>query len=485
MTTIPFSPPSIGIVVTGDNHLSAYLPRLSPQRRAERRARLRASFAAAAQHAITHGARLFAQTGDLFDTPTPSNEDRAFVARTLTDLRAAGIVCVGIGGNHDTPRMLTEHGGAAPQSVYAAFDGLRYFTRDDALVPELLTFDGLQIAIAGLTNNPVAPLGADPLAGVPVEDDAGVLARADVGLLMLHAGIEGLCRENEGERIVRGATLAALPGIFRIVVAGHIHRFGKDRIGERGIVVCGATERMEFGTASGSAGFAWLEVDRTGLRRAEHIKLAEQPRADLLISTSRLWPGSAPYTTRTAPPLPTAPDALEYPPGADVASPSASPMTPSAGVVVPNGDIYPISSGMKGLWRRGGDPNGTDPLAVIRAALAEVCTPETMVRLRLAGPLTLEQYHELPLREVLHVGQQHAFSFDLDTQGLMLLEPDRPASRTETGAGPISPVRELEALVAARLDGMDAQSVEAAETRAAADLLLARLRDAQDREASQ
>src|SRR5512147_740694 len=154
---------SVGIVVTGDNHLSAYLPRLSPQRRAERRERLRAGFTAAVDYAIAEHARLFVQAGDLFDTPSPSNQDRAFVAASLARLRAAGIVCAGIGGNHDTPRMLSEQGGNAPQHVYAALDGMQYFVRNDALVPVLLELDGLRVAVAGLSNNPVALPGSDPL----------------------------------------------------------------------------------------------------------------------------------------------------------------------------------------------------------------------------------------------------------------------------------------------------------------------------------
>ena len=461
------APTPIGIVVTGDNHLSAYLPRLSPQRRAERRARLRAGFAAAARYAITHRARLFAQVGDLFDTPTPSNEDRTFVARILSELRASGIVCVGISGNHDTPRMLTEQGGASPQSIYAAFDGLRYFARDDALVPEIVTLGGLRVAIAGLTNNPVAPPGSDPLAGIAIVDETNALDQADVGLLMLHAGIEGLCRENEGERIVRQATLAGLPGIFRVVVAGHIHRFGKQRIGERGVVVCGATERMEFGTASGSSGFAWLEMDQSGIRRAEHIKIEEQPRADVLISTSRIWPDDSLQAGHVVP------DTLEGPPGADVA--------PIADVPSPR----PAADAAHGLWRqRTGEAAASDPLTAIRGALTEVCTPETIVRLRLAGPLTLEQYHNLPLREVLHFGQQHAFSFDLDTRDLMLLEPRSPARRAGAAAGPISPLHELETLLAERLESETGDSATAMDTRAAAGLLAERLHEARDREAS-
>ncbi|HEX2349957.1 MAG TPA: metallophosphoesterase family protein, partial [Ktedonobacterales bacterium] len=69
------------------------------------------------------------------------------------------------------------------------------------------------------------------------------LAEADVALLITHAAIEGLARPNEAERTVTQASLAALPAQVRLVVAGHIHRYARQRIGGRDVVVVGATER--------------------------------------------------------------------------------------------------------------------------------------------------------------------------------------------------------------------------------------------------
>ncbi len=452
------APNSVGIVVTGDNHLSAYLPRLSPQRRAERRARLRNAFAAAVTYAIEHGARLFAHVGDLFDTPTPGNEDRAFVAAQLARLRRAGVVCVAVSGNHDTPRMVTEQGGEAPQHVYAALDGLHYFSGQDTLIPCLANLNGLRLAVAGLTNNPVAAAGSDPLAGVRVDDPEGVLPQADVGLLLLHAGIEGLCQPNEGERIVTRASLDALPPIFRVAAAGHIHRFGRARYGERTVIVCGATERMEFGTQAGTSGFAWLELDREGVRRVEHVRIPEQPRADVMLTTAQIWPagtGEQPEAT-----------------GEHAASLRAA--VGSFGPHGVNGE----------LWSDGTDRRaGTDAVARIKQALAEVCTDETMVRLRLAGPLTLDQYHQLALRDVLQYGQQHAFSFDLNTSGLALLEPEAPPTAHHEG-GPIAPVHEVERLLERWL-AAEADPQAASDARAAAAILIERLRARVDREAGQ
>lgn len=459
----------VGIVVTGDNHLSAHLPRLTPQRRMARRERLRAGFAAAVVCAIERKARLFVQAGDLFDTPTPSNEDRAFVAHELTRLRQAGIVAVGIGGNHDTPRMLTEHGGTSPQRVYAALGGLRYFPRNDALIPELLHLGGLRLAVVGLSNNPTAAPGSDPLASIAVADAEHVLASADIGLLILHAGIEGLCRPNEGERVVMRASLEALPDIFRVIVAGHIHRFGQQRIDERAAIVCGATERMEFGGQSGTSGFAWLEVGREGLLHAEHVRVQEQPRAEVTLSTAQLWPASA--------------DARELPPAADVARDDTAPDDMGNDAV----ELSSMRQRPDTLWGMG-KPHAArhDPMGVIRRTLAGVCTPETMVRLRLYGSLTLDQYHQLALRDVLHYGQEHAFSLDVETQGLTLIEPLRTPTSSAGGSGTISPVDEVEALLSERISRQAGRgNVADVDLRAAADLMIGRLRGAVEQEAGQ
>jgi hypothetical protein len=468
-------PPTIGIVVTGDNHLSAYLPRLTPLRRAERRQRLRAGFAAAVTYAIEHGARLFIQAGDLFDTPTPSNQDRAFVAEALARLRRAGIASIGIGGNHDTPRMTTEQGGEAPQRTYAALDGLCYFPRHDALAPRLFTFDGLNIAVAGLSNHPVAAPGSDPLATAQIADPEGILAQADIAMLVLHAGIEGLCQPNEGDRLVMRASIAALPDIFHVIVAGHIHRFGRARIGEREVVVCGATERMEFDSAGGNSCFAWIELGKDGVQRVEQVRVPEQPRADLIISTAQLWPVNGQHATPTlpAPPAARLPDALELP-DADVAGVSDS------------ADIIPEMSDVTGPLWRAAKPRLSGPLDVIRRRLAEVATPETMVRLRLTGPLTVEQYHQLVTREILADGQRRCFSFELDTSGLSLTDGLAARVGLVARAGPISPVHEAETVLEERLAGVaDGDATQASDERAAAALLIERLRAATEREAGQ
>jgi DNA repair exonuclease SbcCD nuclease subunit len=451
---------------------------------------LRAGFEAAVNYAIEKRARLFLQVGDLFDTPTPSNEDRAFVASALARLARADVLCAGIGGNHDTPRMVTEQGGAAPQGVYEALNGMRYFSRHDAVVPYLYTIGGVRIALAGLSNNPVAPPGSDPLEGIPIVDEQDALGQAQIALLLLHAGIEGMCRPSEGERIVKRSSVAALPPVFVGVVAGHIHRFAHERIGKRTAVVTGATERMEFGSGKGGSGFVWMELDATGVRRVEHIAVAEQPRADLLVPTARLWPGGvrwlrdderaehvddgATVTDNQAGEIGAGDETLRA-----VASESEWPAGATG-----NGHTRAIDASGQHWQAYVREPENTAPLDVIKEALAEVCSPETMVRLRLSGPLTRDQYHDLALRDVLLYGQQHAFSFDLDTSDLMLLHLDRARSSEAPRSARVSPLEEVERVLEERLARPDERSAEwEREQRDAASLLRDRLQSAMDREA--
>lgn len=160
----------VRIVVTADNHLSAYTPKLAPQRLGERRQRLRRAFSHVVDDAIARQAHLFIQAGDLFDSTDPRNLEREFVAAQLARLRNSGIRAFAVSGNHDTPRQRTEHGGYSPQGIYAQLGGLHYFADSHLIEPVTAEIDGMRVAIAGLSNNPGAAPGGDPLDGVEVRD---------------------------------------------------------------------------------------------------------------------------------------------------------------------------------------------------------------------------------------------------------------------------------------------------------------------------
>jgi hypothetical protein len=487
------APTPIGLVVTADNHLAAALPQLSAERRAERRARLRRGFSAAVDYAIKNGARLFVTAGDLFDSPAPNNQERAFVASELIRLRRANIMCVGIGGLADGSRTPAERGGDAPQRTYAALEGLTYFPATRALTPRLVTLDKLRLAVAGISADPSAAPGSDPLVGLNLVDPEGVLAHAHLGLLIVHAAVAGVSGMSEMSGAngslptITRASLSALPNLFRVVVAGAVHRFSRASIDEREVVVPGATERMDFAGEPSSSGFAWLEIVSDGLTTVKHIAVPEQPRADVEIATARLFPGGVSTREVAAEPPDALTEDLQVLPVLAPGTEGAHGATGATGANSETDDEVDPHD----LWELRGlaqlDQVAADALATTQAALDAVCTPETLVRLRLSGPITREQYHHLPLRDILHYGQRHAFAFDLDTRGLALIEPVSSASASVqrgTRMGPLAPAVEVERLLAERLAAVAPDDSEGnADLRAAAALLLARLRASSDREA--
>ena len=400
---------TVRVVLTADNHLSASLPRLSPTRLAERRERLQRAFLAAVDGAIARRVHLFLHAGDLFDTVEPRNRDRAFVARQLARLRAAGIRSYAVSGNHDTPRQRASFGGIAPQTVYSQLDGLHYFAGQHALRPAAIKVAGVQLVLTGLSSDPTAPPGVDPLDNLAIHDPEGLLSGSAVGVLLLHAAIEGYCFPSEVEAMVRRSNLAALAGIH-VVLTGHVHAYTHATVGGKSVVVCGATENMEFGHAEGAPGYAYFELTRAGLRHTEHVSIVPQPRHVVAISTSELWQD--------------APDSA----GDDPAGQPADAVTQ---------ECAPIS-----------------PTDAIVARLAPVCNRDAQVRLSLEGPITREQYHALDLRRLWLYGHQRAFSFEIDESGLTLVL-DRAVGVVARGER-VAPRAMLERVFRERLDGAQA-----------------------------
>src|SRR5215472_2458210 len=96
----------ITIVLTADNHLGYAALSQHPRKREQYRQRLRHAFQQAADFAIGQSVDLFVQAGDLFDTTSPDEQDRSFVAEHLARLHRAGIQAFAVGGVHDTPNEM-------------------------------------------------------------------------------------------------------------------------------------------------------------------------------------------------------------------------------------------------------------------------------------------------------------------------------------------------------------------------------------------
>ncbi|HUZ77571.1 MAG TPA: metallophosphoesterase [Chloroflexota bacterium] len=339
----------VRVVATADNHLSRGHARMSPQRLEKRRWWLRQGFRRAVDYALESRADLFLQAGDLFDSPQPRNVDRSFVANELRRLQAAGIPAFGIAGTHDSPKMQTVEGGWTPQRIYQQFDALHVFSEFQDPTAMLLDVDGTSVAIGGISVDPLLGVGDDPLAGV------GFPRQADVGILLLHYGVEGAAYANASEPVVARSSISALEGVD-LLVAGHYHEFHQFSVGPVKVVVPGATERMIYG-AERDASFAYIELLPGRADRVQKVVVDGQGYRQVTLRTTEL----------------------------DLAQPFESAL----------------------------------------GRLEPALDAETVVKVRLEGPVTREQYRALRVRELLRAGISRCFHFEVDTSGLTLAE-DRP-----------------------------------------------------------
>src|SRR5437879_5666637 len=389
---------TITVVFTADNHLGSTTFGQQPRKREERQQRLRHAFQQATDFAIGQGVDLFIQAGDLFDTVTPHERDRSFVAARLAQLRQAGVRAFALGGVHDTPaetHSLLGENAQAPQVSYARLGALHYFApvpNPVELEPAVIKIREIYVGICGL--GVLAGQEGNPLARVRVQSD---IERATITLLILHAPIEGLSTNtfllDRRAQVSRGSIENQTD--FLYILAGYHHRYRHLHIGHSDVIVAGATQHIDFSNAEGgeeaddaaesnAPGFVFLGLAADGIRWCNHIPVDAPPFQQLVIHTPELWPAA---TATVTPP----------------------------------------------------------PTEAIIERLRPLCNEEAMVQLRLAGQLTRSQYHQLDLNQIRRYGEEHCFALAIDDSGLEIL-PEIDAISAETGER-FSPREELIALV--------------------------------------
>jgi DNA repair exonuclease SbcCD nuclease subunit len=283
------------IVFTADNHLGSVAFGVPPQKREQRAQRLRRAFQQATDFAIGQGVDFFIQGGDLFDTSTPDERDRSFVAERLAQLKQANIRVFAVGGFHDTP-LAADSQQLAPQQSYARLGALHYFapagSSTQSLEPLFLTIRGMLVGIAGL-----GAMTGDPLAHLKVNPR---IERAAISLLILHAPIEGTASGSHAWPLVSQSSIENQHA-FRYILAGYSHRFEHRRSGKRELIIAGATQHIDFSREDESddlqaPGFVFLGIAPDGLRWCKHIAVDSLRLRRLVIEAPDLWaqPGTTP-----------------------------------------------------------------------------------------------------------------------------------------------------------------------------------------------
>ena len=375
----------ITVVLTADNHLGYIGFGQQPRKREERQQRLRDAFQQATDFAIVQGVDLFIQAGDLFDSTSPGELDRSFVAGRLAQLKQANIQTFAISGVHDT-QSAGDDTTAAPQVSYARLGALHYFpSHQDKQELEAVTLNirGLQVAICGLSV--VTGDVGDPLAhfSVPVE-----VERAALSLLILHAPIEGLA---EGLSLLESRTLVSQSSIqaqsfFSYIFAGYHHQFQRLHLGQTELIVAGATQHLDCGQWVSSAGpehepgFVFLGLAADGIRWCNHIPVDTLSLQRLVLHTSDLW----------------------------------------------------------------SEQSSHSPTEVILERLRPLCNANTMIQLHLVGELKRSAYHQLDLNQIRRYGEENCFALAIDDSALSLLS-EQEAFSSEMGER-LSPREELIAL---------------------------------------
>lgn len=394
----------VTVVFTAENHLGYAAPGQAPRKREEWQQRLRLAFQQATDFALGQGVDLFIQGGDLFDSATPHERDRDFVAARLAQLRQANVRVFALGGVHDT--LADTHATAgeeapAPQLGYARLGALTYFTPNTfELEPVIISIHGVPVGICGLGT----PTGqsVDPLASMHV---ASEIERAAISFLILHAPIEGLVANSTSQESQAQVSRESIErqSTFRTILAGYHRTHQQVHLGQCDVVVAGATQHVGFAHAGETPGFVFLGLDRNGMRWCEHIAVDAVPQCNLVIRTGELW--------------------LSHDSTAQV-----------------------------------------DATDAIIARLQPLCDEQTMVQLRLEGALTRQQYHQLDLNRLRRFGAEHAFAFAIDDSDLELLSTDEQKVSTEASER-FSPREELIALadewIAAATDEQEQKALHA------------------------
>jgi DNA repair protein SbcD/Mre11 len=371
----------ITVVLTADNHLGYAAHGQSPRKRDERRERLRYAFQQATDFAVGQGVDLFIQAGDLFDTTSPDEQDRSFVATRLAQLRQAGIRAFALGGLHDTPAG--SQAIPAPQISYARLGALHYFPphasstgAQTPLEPLIIDVRGTRVGICGL--GVVAGEEGDPLAQLRVDSE---IERAALSLLILHAPIEGQGADDlpEARALVRRASLEQ-QSTFRYILAGYHHGFRRLQIGESEVVVAGATQHVDFNDPVDDPGFVFLGLAADGVRWCKHIAVDALQLHRLIIHTEELWPADEGEQVRP-------------------------------------------------------------PAEIILERLRPLWNSDALIHLRFEGELTRSQYHQLDLNVVRRFGEENSFALSIDDSALSFL-PEQQAVSAETGER-FSPREEL------------------------------------------
>jgi DNA repair exonuclease SbcCD nuclease subunit len=206
-------------------------------------------------------------TGDLFDSPRPSNRNISLAIEQFSRVVEQGIPIVVIAGNHETPR--TRQLG----HVLALFD---FFPGIHSVHQPRYTVVRLGgVAVHAVPQCPTADhFEAELAKATPASD-------ADHNLLLLHGAIASIPEFSRGdfnEQFIDPATLEE----FDWVALGHYHNYAEVA---PNAAYSGSTERFSFAEADHRKGFLIVEMEGAKTR---FVELPSRDMIEVVIRPSTL-----------------------------------------------------------------------------------------------------------------------------------------------------------------------------------------------------
>lgn len=268
----------VKVAICADTHLNAFYAKMKPEQLEKRREFLRKAFKTVVDFAIEEKVDIFLHAGDIFDMPDPRYLEIIYVFRELMRLRSAGIKTFIVGGTHDIPKARYEAGGAPSLLIFQVANLAKFFSSFYSPESEIIDVNGQRIAIAGVSCDPRVREGN------PFQSLNFPPPQADYTIFMFHYAIEGKMPSKYEGAVVPIAQLRELPAEF--IIAGHLHPHSHFDMGDKFVIIPGATERLDFGEERNECGFYYLELGKPP--KIRYHKISAQPMRTLEIHTAEI-----------------------------------------------------------------------------------------------------------------------------------------------------------------------------------------------------
>jgi DNA repair exonuclease SbcCD nuclease subunit len=280
------SSPELRVLLVADTHLGFDLPFRPRIKRRRRGHDFFANFERALQPALRGEADLVIHGGDLFY--------RSKVPATLVEMAMAPLLRVAeqgvpvylVPGNHERSRI--------PLHLWASHPNIYIFDRPSTYLCSLVKGS---VALSGFPFQ----RGVRDRFGELVSQTQHQQVAADIRLLCMHQTVEGAqvgvndYTFRSGPDVVRGSEI---PGDFRIILTGHIHRAQVLTHDLRGqplaapVVYPGSVERTSFAERSEDKGYAILRMGMSGHHQGRpvdvtFVPLPARPMVSLVIEPGK------------------------------------------------------------------------------------------------------------------------------------------------------------------------------------------------------